>query len=59
MSRHRSHDRAPELPEGKELEALFDRLLLRFDVGYLLRPINLKAVLTAPEGTPILLTEEP
>ena len=27
-----------ELPEGKELEALFDRFLLRFDVGYLLRP---------------------
>ena len=26
-----------ELPEGKELEALFDRFLLRFDVGYLLR----------------------
>ena len=25
-----------ELPEGKELEALFDRFLLRFDVGYLL-----------------------
>ena len=24
-----------ELPEGKELEALFDRFLLRFDVGYL------------------------
>lgn len=38
-----------ELPEGKELEALFDRFLLRFDVGYLLRPGNLKAVLTSPE----------
>jgi MoxR-like ATPase len=29
-----------ELPEGKDLEALFDRFLLRFEVGYLLRPAN-------------------
>jgi MoxR-like ATPase len=40
---------ANELPDGKELEALFDRFLLRFDVQYLLRPNNLRAVLTAPE----------
>ncbi len=40
-----------ELPEGKELEALFDRFALRFDVGYLLRPQNLKTVLAAPEPT--------
>lgn len=38
-----------ELPEGKELEALMDRFIIRFDVGYLLRPQNLKTVLTAPE----------
>lgn len=38
-----------ELPEGKELEALFDRFLLRFQVDYLLRPANLRAVLVAPE----------
>ena len=38
-----------ELPEGKELEALFDRFLLRFDVQYLLRPANLRKVLLAPE----------
>jgi MoxR domain in the MoxR-vWA-beta-propeller ternary systems len=38
-----------ELPDGKELEALFDRFLLRFDVGYLLRPANLKAVMLAPD----------
>jgi MoxR-like ATPase len=38
-----------ELPEGKELEALFDRFLLRFEVGYLLRPGNLKLVLAAPD----------
>jgi MoxR-like ATPase len=40
-----------ELPEGKDLEALFDRFLVRFEVGYLLRPANLKLVLTAPEPT--------
>jgi MoxR-like ATPase len=38
-----------ELPEGKELEALFDRFILRFEVNYLLRPVHLKSVLTAPE----------
>jgi MoxR-like ATPase len=38
-----------ELPEGKELEALFDRFLLRFQVDYLLRPANLKAVITAKD----------
>jgi MoxR-like ATPase len=40
-----------ELPEGKDLEALFDRFLVRFEVGYLLRPANLKLVLAAPEPT--------
>jgi MoxR-like ATPase len=40
-----------ELPDGKDLEALFDRFLLRFEVGYLLRPANLKLVLAAPEPT--------
>ena len=35
-----------ELPEGKELEALFDRF------QYLLRPTNFRAILTAPEPTP-------
>ncbi len=38
-----------ELPEGKELEALFDRFLLRFDVQYLLRPSSFRSVLVAPE----------
>ena len=38
-----------ELPEGKELEALFDRFALRFQVDYLLRPQHLKSVLTSPE----------
>ena len=40
-----------ELPEGKELEALFDRFLLRFEVNYLLRPNHLKGVLTGGEPT--------
>ncbi len=38
-----------ELPEGKELEALFDRFLLRFDVQYLLRPSSFRSILVAPE----------
>lgn len=38
-----------ELPEGKELEALFDRFMLRFDVQYLLQPTNLRAVLLAAD----------
>ncbi|MBE2254335.1 MAG: AAA family ATPase [Myxococcus sp.] len=38
-----------ELPEGKELEALFDRFALRFQVDYLLRPQNLKNILGAAE----------
>ena len=38
-----------DLPEGKDLEALFDRFLVRFEVGYLLRPANLKLVLAAPD----------
>ncbi len=38
-----------ELPEGRDLEALFDRFLLRFEVGYMLRPANLNAVLAAPD----------
>jgi MoxR-like ATPase len=39
-----------ELPEGRELEALFDRFLLRYEVSCLLRPSNLRAVLTYPAG---------
>ncbi|WP_242370669.1 AAA family ATPase [Anaeromyxobacter sp. SG26] len=38
-----------ELPEGKELEALYDRFLLRYSVEYLLRPGNLRLVLAAPD----------
>lgn len=38
-----------ELPEGKELEAVFDRFLLRFEVDYLLRPANFRAVISGAE----------
>jgi MoxR-like ATPase len=40
-----------ELPEGRELEAMFDRFLLRYQVEYVLRPASLRQVLTAPEPT--------
>jgi MoxR-like ATPase len=33
-----------ELPEGKDLEATFDRFLLRYDLQYLLRPSSLRAI---------------
>ncbi len=38
-----------ELPEGKELEAFFDRFLLRYDVQYLLRPSAVRAMVTSTE----------
>ena len=38
-----------ELPDGKELEAFFDRFLLRYDVGYLLRPSTIRAMVTSTE----------
>lgn len=38
-----------ELHDGRELEAMFDRFLLRFDVAYLLVASNLRNVLTGPE----------
>lgn len=34
-----------ELPEGKELEALFDRFMLRFEVDYVLRPSSFRTIL--------------
>lgn len=40
-----------QLPEGKDLEALFDRFLLRFDVQYIVQLRNLRDVLLAPEPT--------
>ena len=44
-----------ELPDGRELEALFDRFLLRFDVQYLLVASNLRSVLSA--GEPMVATK--
>lgn len=38
-----------ELTEGKDLEALFDRFLLRYDVQYLFQPNHLKTMLKAPD----------
>ncbi len=40
-----------ELPEGKELEALFDRFLLRYDIRYLVRPSNFRSVVSGSEPT--------
>lgn len=38
-----------ELFEGKELEAMFDRFLFRYDVAYLARESNLRSMLLADE----------
>lgn len=38
-----------DLPEGRELEAVFDRFLLRFDVQYLVQLANLREILLAPD----------
>jgi len=41
-----------ELPEGKELEAVFDRFLLRYSVDYLMRSSNFRSVILAPDPAP-------
>jgi MoxR-like ATPase len=38
-----------ELPDGPELEAVLDRFLLRFDVGYLIRDSAIRTILKAGE----------
>jgi len=38
-----------ELPEGKELEATFDRFLVRYELAYLRRDTHLRAVLASPD----------
>jgi MoxR-like ATPase len=38
-----------ELPDGPELEAVLDRFLLRFDVGYVIRDSAIRTVLKAGE----------
>ncbi|MBZ0236379.1 MAG: AAA family ATPase [Deltaproteobacteria bacterium] len=41
-----------ELPESNELEALFDRFLLRYDVGYLVQTSSFRSVVKAPDPAP-------
>ena len=48
-----------ELPDGKELEALFDRFAVRFHVPYLLRETNMKAMLRAPDPVPSVTLDMP
>lgn len=43
-----------ELPDGKDLEALFDRFAVRFNLPYLLRETSMKAMLRAPDPVPSL-----
>jgi len=38
-----------ELPEGQELEALFDRFLIRFQLGYMVREASFRTVVTGAE----------
>lgn len=38
-----------ELPEGQELEALFDRFLIRFHLGYMVREVSFRTVVTGDE----------
>ncbi len=40
-----------ELPEGKELEALFDRFMMRFEVKPLITANSLRKIIMAPEPT--------
>jgi MoxR-like ATPase len=38
-----------ELPEGQELEALFDRFMVRFSLGYMVREASFRTVITGDE----------
>jgi MoxR-like ATPase len=38
-----------ELPEGQELEALFDRFMVRFSLGYMVREASFRTVVTGDE----------
>ena len=40
-----------ELPDGRELEALFDRFALRFSVEYLVQASSFRAVMRSPDPT--------
>jgi MoxR-like ATPase len=38
-----------ELPEGQDLEALFDRFMVRFSLGYMVREASFRTVITGDE----------
>ena len=38
-----------ELPDGQELEALFDRFMVRFSLGYMVREASFRTVITGDE----------
>jgi MoxR-like ATPase len=42
-----------ELPEGKDLEALSDRFMLRYEVNYVVQLSSLRSVLTSPDPAPV------
>ena len=48
-----------ELPDGRDLEALFDRFAMRFHVPYLLRETSMKAMLRAPDPVPSVSLDMP
>lgn len=41
-----------ELPEGKELEALSDRFMVKFDVQYVVQLASLRNILQSPDAVP-------
>lgn len=45
-----------ELPDNKDLEAAFDRFLLRYEVNYVLRPSSLRTILRGDPGITVRLT---
>jgi MoxR-like ATPase len=48
-----------EMPESKELDAMFDRFLVRFQVDYIARDTNFEQILLAPEpGASVQLSME-
>ncbi len=41
-----------ELPEGKDLEALSDRFMVKFDIQYVTQLASLRSILTSPDDVP-------
>lgn len=48
-----------ELPEGKDLEALSDRFILRFDVKYVSQLSSMRSILSTPDERPVTPHHEP